>query len=209
MKPTAFPALLAVFFLAGCQAAGENAAATAESTLAAMPVKNAETVLRQAMEAVCPPWQGPTPTKIPTPTINPAKTASPQPTASPEQSDERNWSVQSTLTESSADCQAAAGHSLEIKLRWFEKEEEAVDSFDVRRGQNQTSDFHGFLLVILEEDDYSFPGGRKEHRVWAWQAGRWLVEVNAFDETTTRIAPDPGEASEEVYTAGLRYALWA
>jgi hypothetical protein len=71
------------------------------------------------------------------------------------------------------------------------------------------TEFHGFPLLMWEEDHPSFPGGRKESQIWLWQAGQWLIEIYTFDDTHFEIAPDPETVADAIYQAGQKHDLFA
>ncbi len=102
-------------------------------------------------------------------------------------------------------CSPAQGHSTDAILQWFNNKDEARAAFVDQRGEPD-QEFHGFPLSVWEKD--YFPGGRKEYRIWLWQAQQWLIEVSAFDETFYPIAPAPEEFSEAIYQVGLEHELF-
>jgi hypothetical protein len=106
------------------------------------------------------------------------------------------------------ECLAAAGHTTVTTLSWFDTPDEADAAFAARREGHMVTEFHGFPLLMWEEDDPSFPGERKEHRIWLWQANQWLIEIRAFDDTHFIIAPDPGTVAEAIYQAGIERGLF-
>jgi hypothetical protein len=105
-------------------------------------------------------------------------------------------------------CAPAAGHSTTATLQWFSNPGDAQAAFETRREGRPVGEFHEFPLLAWDEDHPSFPGGRKEYRVWLWQAQNWLIEVRAFDDTHYTIAPDPGRVSEAIYQVGAEYDLF-
>jgi hypothetical protein len=173
----------ACLLLAGCGPAdaGTSGTATPSATVLA---ETAESVLKRTAEKVCPP---------------PKKPGDPD----PYQRNFNSWPTQFSFA-----CLAGAGHSTTAVLRWFGTEKEARSAFDVRRKQNAADDFHGYPSAAWEEDSSDLPGGRLEYRIRIWQAGAWLVDVSAFDDTSSLSAPDPREVSEEIYTIGLQMGLF-
>jgi hypothetical protein len=85
---------------------------------------------------------------------------------------------------------------------------EARAALDTARGDNPLQEFHGFAASVWQEQHPSFPDERNEYRVWAWQAGRWLIEVRAFDDTPYLIAPDPETVSEAIYQVATERGLF-
>jgi hypothetical protein len=113
-----------------------------------------------------------------------------------------------TDTTYSFQCRPATGHSTTATLRWFSNQSEALAAFEARREGNTVAEFYGLPLSAWDEDYPSFPGGRKEYRVWLWQTQQWLIEVRAFDDTHYIIAPDPETVSEAIYQVGLDHRLF-
>jgi hypothetical protein len=167
-----------LFLLAGCSPAGGT------KQPATVTIHAAETVLKEAAETVCP---------------LPKDSSQPDPF-------ERSY--HSTETDSSFTCVPAAGHGVDSTLRLFANAEAAHAAFDAGRKQNAVEDFHGYPLAEFAEDSSDFPGGRPEYRIRLWQAGVWLAEVRAFDDTDYLIAPDPGAVSEAIYQAGVKAGLF-
>jgi hypothetical protein len=175
------PILPIIFFLlTGC-----TAAAGAVVTPTAVPIAAARDVLKRASLAVCPPPEDP---------------------SDPDVYQRRYYSSDADF---SFVCNPAAGHGTGASMRWFASADAARGGFDARRMHTPAEDFHGYPLAVMDADDPSFPGGRKEHRIRLWQAGQWLIEANAFDDTPYLIAPAPEAVSEEIYTAGVEYGLFS
>jgi hypothetical protein len=173
--------ILSILFLllTGCTAAGPGG-----TPPTAVPVAAARDVLKQASLAVCPPPEDP---------------------SDPDVYQRRYYSSD---TDFSFACDPAAGHSTGASMRWYASADDARGEFDARRKQSPVEDFHGYPVALMDADDPSFPGGRKEHRIRLWQAGEWLIEVKAFDDTPYLIAPAPEAVSEEIYKVGVECGLW-
>ncbi|MCA9946867.1 MAG: hypothetical protein KC449_25475 [Anaerolineales bacterium] len=105
-------------------------------------------------------------------------------------------------------CLAAAGHMTDTSLTWFESQTEADIAFENQRGETLVTEFHGLPLLMWELDDTSFPGGNKEHQIWLWQAGQWIIRVHAFDDTHFAIAPSPESVSDVLYEVGQEQGLF-
>jgi hypothetical protein len=105
-------------------------------------------------------------------------------------------------------CIPATGHDTSVRIEQFAGQIEAQAAFNSTRGDNPIQDFHGFPLCVWQEQHPSFPDGRKEYRIWVWQADRWLIHVRAFDDTHFLIAPDPQKVSEAIYQAAIEHALF-
>jgi hypothetical protein len=106
------------------------------------------------------------------------------------------------------ECSPAEGHSTTATLWWYGNQNEAQAVFEARHEESPVEEFHEFPLSVWDEDFPSFPGGRKEYRVWLWQAHHWLIEVRAFDDTHFLIAPDPETVSEAIYQVGRDQGLF-
>jgi hypothetical protein len=183
MRKSIFSVGVLCLLLAGCGPAdaGKGAGATPS---AAVPADTAETVLKLAAEKICPPPKNPS------------------------DPDPYQREFNSLPTQFSFFCSPAAGHSTTAVLRWFGTGEEARAAFDVRRKRNAAGDFHGYPFAAWEEDSSDLPGDRLEYRIRIWQAGAWLVDVSAFDDTASLSAPDPDEVSEEIYRVGTEMGLF-
>lgn len=93
-------------------------------------------------------------------------------------------------------CEAGAGHGTAAQLTRYADEAAARAAFDAERGSNPVYCFHGFPAATWEQ---SADVGK--HRLHAWQAGNWLVVVDAFDDTNIVYAPVPLDVSEAIYAA--------
>jgi hypothetical protein len=107
------------------------------------------------------------------------------------------------------ECTPATGHYTSARLWWFSDPSEARAAFETRNEGDTVQEFHEFPLAVWEEDYPSFPGGRKEYRIWLWQVQGWLIEVRAFDDTHYITAPDPETVSETIYQVGVEHGLFA
>ena len=105
-------------------------------------------------------------------------------------------------------CATAAGHGTNVRLEEFGSEAEAQAAFNAGREENSVEEFHGFPLSVRGEDNPSLPGGREEYRIWHWTAGRWVVEIRAFDDTPYLVAPNPEGVSEVLYQMGIEHGLF-
>ena len=106
------------------------------------------------------------------------------------------------------ECITATGHMTNTTLIWYDSQTEAEVAFEAQHGENPVTAFHGFPLAMWEADDTSFPGGFKEHQVWLWQAGQWLIRVHAFDDTNLISAPSPERISDVLYEVGQTHRLF-
>jgi hypothetical protein len=156
--------------------------ATNETTAAA--IKTAETVLREIAETVCPIPAG----------LN---------------DNSLYHRFSSTDTTAQFECSPAAGHSTVTTMSWFGSLDEADAAFAARREERMVTEFHGFPLLMWEEDHPSFPGGRKESQIWLWQADQWLIEIYTFDDTNFEIAPGPERVADAIYRVGQKHDLFA
>jgi hypothetical protein len=166
-------------WIAGCS----SRAATKQTANASIPA--AEAVLKQVSESVCP---------LP---------------KDPGQADPFMRSYHSAAAEASFSCAPAAGHSVDATLRLFASADGARGEFEAERKEHGAVDFHGYPMVDYEEDSSDLPGGRNEYRIRFWQAGVWLIEVRAFDDTAYLMAPDPADVSEAIYQAGVKAGMFA
>lgn len=105
-------------------------------------------------------------------------------------------------------CIPAAGHDTSVRIEQFADQIEAQAAFNSTREDNPIQDSHGFPLCVWQEQHPSFPDGRKEYRIWVWQADRWLIHVRAFDDTHFLIAPDPQKVSEAIYQVAIDLAFF-
>ena len=98
-------------------------------------------------------------------------------------------------------CIQATSHSISVAVRHFDDKASARAEFEARKppGAVETSD--GYAFAAWQEQDPSFPGGREEHRLGLMLAGTWFAHIGAFDDTSHVSAPDPGEASRDVFQA--------
>jgi hypothetical protein len=155
--------------------------ATPVVTATPIPKDAAETVLRQSAQLVCP-LSGPGEPHVP--------------------------KVAAHDAAYSFVCIAAAGHETSVRIERFANPVEAQAAFNSARKDNPIQNFHGFSLAVWQDQYPSFPDGRNEYRIWAWQADRWLIYVRAFDDTHFLIAPDPQEVSETIYQVAIEHALF-
>lgn len=93
-------------------------------------------------------------------------------------------------------CEAGAGHGTAAQLTRFADEAAARAAFDSERAGNPVYCFHAFPAATWEQ---SADVGK--HRLHAWQAGNWLVVVDAFDDTDIVYALAPFDVSEAIYAA--------
>lgn len=99
-------------------------------------------------------------------------------------------------------CAPAAGHSLNAIVERFACEADARAAFDVARAGRSLQCFQGRAAYAWQYDEQ--PGNvalPMRHRGHAWQAGRWLVTVQAFDDTPYAVVPAPEQVSRAIYEA--------
>ena len=184
MKKAWFLDGLVVLFLAGCGSAVPTPADPGGATPTRVSITTAETVLKRAAESICPPPKDPA------------------------ERDPYPREYESSRTKFTFFCSPAAGHGTSAILLRFESTAGAQAGFEAKRKQTEVEDFHGSPLAVMEEDYPGFPGDRKEYRIWLWQAGQWVTEVRAFDDTPYLSAPAPAKVSEEIYKAGMEMGLF-
>jgi len=107
-------------------------------------------------------------------------------------------------------CQAAAGHATVTWLTWLGSTTTADAAFEARRAEQSVlvTEYNSYPLLMWTEDHPSFPGDREEYQVWLWQAGQWLIEIRAFDDTHYAIAPHPETVADAIYQTGQKQGLF-
>lgn len=93
-------------------------------------------------------------------------------------------------------CEAGAGHGTAAQLTRYADEAAARAAFDSERADNPVYCFHNFSAATWEHE-----ADIGKHRLHAWQAGNWLIVVDAFDDTGIPSAPAPLDVSEAIYAA--------
>ena len=103
-------------------------------------------------------------------------------------------------------CVVAAGHSLTVRMQRFATVVEARAAFDTMRGGRPVRPFHCYPSYSWTYDQ---PVGDlpMRHRIHSWQAERWLVHSEAFDDTGYLVAPEPLHVSELVQGAAVEQSL--
>jgi hypothetical protein len=106
-------------------------------------------------------------------------------------------------------CTAAAGHGTSVEIKRYASRADAQTAFETKREGRPSQPFHGYpaceWLFDENADNPQFP---MRHRFHVWLADRWLVVVEAFDDTHFAIAPEPAEVSEAVYRAAKASGLF-
>lgn len=115
-----------------------------------------------------------------------------------------------TTSSFSHGCTAAAGHGTSMRIKRFSGQADAQTAFDAKREGNPTHRFHDYPAYEWQYDERpDTPAFPMRHRGHCWQAERWLVVVEAFDDTHYAIAPDPLKVSKTIYQAARAYGLFA
>jgi hypothetical protein len=105
-------------------------------------------------------------------------------------------------------CNVAAGHSISVALQPFADPTTAAAAWSERRGDLPTERFHGHSAFTTQFDEHPGQDLPMHHRLHVWQAGRWLVTVESFDDTGIEVAPPPLEISELVFESGVRSGIF-
>jgi hypothetical protein len=107
-------------------------------------------------------------------------------------------------------CTAAAGHGTAIRIQRYPRATDAKAAFKAKCEDQSLQPFHGFQACEWQFDERpENPQMPLRHRYQAWVADRWLVIVEAFDDTHFVIAPEPEEVSEAVYQAAQAAGLFS
>lgn len=101
-------------------------------------------------------------------------------------------------------CVQATSHSLDAVIERFAGEAEARAAFDAARAGRALECFQGRAAYSWQYDEQpDIPAFPMRHRGHAWQAWRWLVTVQTFDDTHFEIAPEPEQVSQAIYEAAV------
>ena len=107
-------------------------------------------------------------------------------------------------------CTLAAGHGTAIRIQRYPLATDAKAAFKAKCDDQSLQSFHGFQACEWQFDERpENPQMPLRHRYQVWVADRWLVIVEAFDDTHFAIAPDPEEVSEAVYRAAQAAGLFS
>ena len=104
-------------------------------------------------------------------------------------------------------CVVAMGHSTTVRVQRFPGALEARAAFDSARGDRPLQYFHCYPSCSWQYDE-SPTGLVMRHRIQSWLVQRWLVHIEAFDDTGYLIAPAPPHVSELVYQAATERELF-
>ena len=104
-------------------------------------------------------------------------------------------------------CLVAAGHSITVRIQRFASAVEARAAFDTMRAERPLQPFHCYPSYSWTYDQ---PVGDlpMRHRIQSWQADRWYIHSEAFDDTGYPIAPAPLYVSELVHVAAGEQPLF-
>jgi hypothetical protein len=106
-------------------------------------------------------------------------------------------------------CTAAAGHGTAIQIQRYASQAAAQAAFETKCEGRPIQPFHSYPACEQQFDENADnPQFPMRHRFHVWLADRWLVVVEAFDDTHYAIAPEPAEVSEAVYRAAEASGLF-
>jgi hypothetical protein len=106
-------------------------------------------------------------------------------------------------------CTAATGHGTAIRIQRYANQADAQTAFETKRESRSIQPFHGYSACEWKFDENADnPQFPMRHRFHVWLADRWLVVVEAFDDTHFAIAPEPVDVSEAVYRAARTGGLF-
>lgn len=97
----------------------------------------------------------------------------------------------------SVSCGVSMGHSLSVNLTHFSNLSDLEQAFQSQAETGQIEHFHDYPLVTRHQPDPAYPD-QDGRRTWVWQAGCWLIDVSAFNDTA-HVSAAPKSASETVY----------
>ena len=149
-----------------------EALAPAEATLVTPPAVDELAVLEATSQAVCPELES---SSLGTPRI----------------------SVRETTFV--LECVFAAGHAMSVRIEQYDSPGAALTAFEAELQGKPVQKFHAHPSAEWEEP---FPSGELQgsNRAFLWQMERWTIRVNSSDDTAYRIAPDPREVAEIIYS---------
>jgi len=107
----------------------------------------------------------------------------------------------------SCGCAVAAGHSECAQIQRFTGQAEAQAAFDEARGDNSVQCFNGYPAYEWTYAEHPGDSLPMNHRGQCWQADRWLITAEAFDDTLHLIGPLP-EVSQAICQSAIEYYLF-
>jgi hypothetical protein len=106
-------------------------------------------------------------------------------------------------------CWMMAGHYTGASVQRFETRSEATRAFDALRKDNPIQRFHGYPATRLEwKEKHGESSLAMLHQYHVWQADRWLIVTQSFDDTHETSAPAPLYVSESVYREAQAHCLF-
>jgi len=105
-------------------------------------------------------------------------------------------------------CMVAAGHSVTVRIERFASLPDARTAFDAARGDRPLHYLRCYPSCAWQYDE-SPTGLVMRHRIQVWPAERWLIYIDAFDDTGYFIAPAPAYVAELVDRAATDNGLFA
>lgn len=106
-------------------------------------------------------------------------------------------------------CAPSTGHDTVARLQRFSDPEEATTALNALAVEGELTSFHELPAAAWGRDYPGLDADRLEYRDFAWVAGRWLVHVEAFDDTHYLVAPAPEEVSEAIYSLIFETGLFS
>lgn len=98
-------------------------------------------------------------------------------------------------------CMPATGHSINVGMERFTSPAEALAAFDMARGEKPLQYFRCYPSYSWQYDENHSTWLPMTHRIYSWQADRWLIYIGTFDDTGYRIAPPPLHVSDLICQA--------
>jgi len=104
-------------------------------------------------------------------------------------------------------CIFAAGHATSVTMERFKSQAEAQTAFRAATQDHISQDYHGYPASAWDQPSSATPDGKE--RIWIWQAGQWLIQIESFDDTAYAMALNPSEVAEVLRQIAAEQGLFS